>query len=325
MREVPGFLTAFVAGALVAVAEPRLASLALLFGGVGIAATGQARTYGALVACSVFWSVGLHLWLALSPVLVLRLSREGGEGRGLGLMARVGSLAMLTALALVSLLAGRVPYPVFFLLAGLVMAVGGAFAWGVWEGHGGGARQKWVFRKRYSLYYALTLLEGARRQLFQTFAVFALVREFHTPAQVIARLMLLNTLLTVFAAPRVGALMDRVGERRMLTLYYLGLAAVCIGYATARHPWMLYAFFVADSLLITFSVGLTTYLRRICPPEELTASLAMGVTVNHVAAVLVPVSGGMIWQTWGYQRTFWSGVLVALLAVALARRVPDRG
>lgn len=324
LREVPGFLTAFVAGALVAMAEPRLAAWSLLVAGVGLAATARAHSFEALVACSVFWSVGLHLWLALSPVLVMRLSKQLGEGRGLGLMTRVGSVATLSALGMVALLAGRISYEGFFLLAGAVMALGGLLCGGVRPGEGDGARLKWVFRRRYLLYYGLTLLEGARRQLFQTFAVFTLTREFQTPVQVIARLMLVNTVLTILAAPRVGIWMDRVGERRMLTWYYLGLAAICVGYAVAPAAWMLYSFYIADSLLMTFSIGLTTYLRRICPPEELTPSVAMGVTVNHVAAVLVPITGGLIWQAWGYQRTFMAGVLVALVAVALARRIPER-
>jgi predicted MFS family arabinose efflux permease len=324
LREVPGFLTALMTGVLFAVAESRLAAVALVLGGVGVAATGQAGSFGILAAWSIVWSVGLHVWLALSPALVMRLSREGDEGHGLGRMNRVGSLATLSALALVWTLAGRIPYSGFFLIGGAVMALGGLFAGRVREGRAPGNGPKWVFRRRFGLYYALTLLEGARRQLFQTFAVFALTHEYHTPVRVIARLMLVNTLLTILLAPRVGAWMDRVGERRMLTGYYVALALVCAGYATAPQVWMLYGLYVADSLLFTCSIGLTTYLRRICPARELTASLAMGVTVNHVAAVLVPVTGGAIWDAWGYRTTFAAGIGLAVVAAAVARRIPER-
>jgi hypothetical protein len=272
----------------------------------------------------VIWSVGLHLWLALSPALVMRLSREGGAGHGLGRMSRIGSLAMLSALGLVWALAGRISYGGFFLIGGSVMALGGLFAFGMREGRSRSDGPKWVWRGRYRLYYALTLLEGARRQLFQTFAVFALTHEYHTPVHVIARLMLLNTALTILLAPRVGLWMDRIGERRMLTVYYVGLALVCTGYATAPHVWMLYGFYVLDSLLFTCAIGLTTYLRRICPAEELTASLAMGVTVNHVAAVLVPITGGTIWDAWGYQTTFAAGIGLAVIAAFIAARIPEK-
>lgn len=324
LREVPGFLTALLTGVLFAVAESRLAAAALVLGGVGIALTGQSGSFWTLAIWSVVWSVGLHLWLALSPALVMRLSAQGGEGHGLGRMGRVGSLATLSALALVWALAGRIDYGVFFLIGGAVMALGGLFALGVREGHVRSEGPKWVFRGRYRLYYVLTLLEGARRQLFQTFAVFALTHEWHTPVQVIARLMLLNTALTILLAPRVGLWMDRIGERRMLTAYYVGLAVVCAGYASATHAWMLYVFYVIDGLLFTCTVGLTTYLRRICPPRELNASLAMGVTVNHVAAVLVPVTGGRIWDAFGYQTTFAAGIGLAVLAAVVAARIPER-
>lgn len=325
LREVPGLLTALMTGVLFAVAESRLAAVALVVAGVGIAATGQTGSFAALAACSVLWSVGLHVWLAISPALVMRLSREGGEGHGLGRMSRVGSLATLAALALVWALAGRVSYGGFFLIAGAVMALGAIFARGVREGHVRGEGPKWIFRASYGRYYLLALLEGARRQLFQTFAVFALTHEYGAPVQVIAKLMLLNTALTILLAPRVGQWMDRYGERRMLSGYYVGLALICAGYATAPQVWMLYILYVADSLLLTCSLGLTTYLRRICPAHELNASIAMGVTVNHVAAVLVPITGGQIWDAWGYRTTFAAGIGLAIVAALVASRIQDRG
>jgi hypothetical protein len=49
----------------------------------------------------------------------------------------------------------------------------------------------------------------------------------------------------------------------------------------------------------------------------------MGSTVNHIAAVGVPVVGGLLWSTVGYQVTFLAGAATCLLSVlsALAIRI----
>src|SRR5207248_9626472 len=72
-----------------------------------------------------------------------------------------------------------------------------------------------------------------------------------------------------------------------------------------------------------FSLGINSYLGRIAPPEDVTPSLVMGSTVNHIAAVGVPVVGGLLWSTVGYQVTFLAGAATCLLSVlsALAIRI----
>jgi hypothetical protein len=44
----------------------------------------------------------------------------------------------------------------------------------------------------------------------------------------------------------------------------------------------------------------------------------MGSTVNHIAAVGVPVVGGLLWSTVGYQVTFLAGAATCLLSVLSA-------
>src|SRR5262249_31327253 len=71
LREVPGFLTALTAGTLVALAESRVAGLGLLIAGIGIGLTGLMPDYAALVAITVFWSVGFHLYSSMAPAITL--------------------------------------------------------------------------------------------------------------------------------------------------------------------------------------------------------------------------------------------------------------
>src|SRR6188768_2456676 len=81
IREVPGLLAAITAGTLVALAESRVAGLGLFLTGIGIGLSGVMPTYGGLVFITVFWSVGFHLYAAVSPAITLALAKgkEGGR------------------------------------------------------------------------------------------------------------------------------------------------------------------------------------------------------------------------------------------------------
>ncbi|MGQ9524499.1 MAG: MFS transporter [Armatimonadota bacterium] len=324
LREVPGLLTAFVMGLLVSVAEPRLAAAALLIGGIGIGALSRAHTFPQVVAYSVFWSLGMHLWFTLSPSLTLKLARERAEGRRMGQMSAVGSVAVLTAIASVRLVSRHAPYEALFLTAGGCLALSAFLCSRVSAKLGTPDRPKLLFRRRYALYYVLVFLDGCRRQVFGTFAMFALVREFHTGLGRIADLRFLNTAAVMVAAPIAGLWIDRIGERKLLCANYLVLSMLFVGYAFT--PWIgvLYALYFVDNVLFVFSMALTTYLKRIAPPEDVTPSLAMATTINHIAAVIVPLAGGYLWQAFGYRVPFLVGSGMVLLSLTAALRIPER-
>lgn len=325
LREVPGLLTAFTASALVAIAEPRLGWMALTLSGLGIAAAGWSSSFGTLVSFTVSWSVGMHLWFAIQPSLTMRLSQRHAEGRSLGEMARFSSLATLLALACVTGVGNRVEYRSWFLLAGAVMLVGAAVCGRISPDPGSRSRPRLTFHRRFGLYYAMTMLEGCRRQIFMTFATYALVREYHTPVHVIGALMFINAALALLGAPLVGAWTDRWGVRRMLTAYYVGVALIFAGYATIHWSYGLYALYCLDSLFLLISnVAFPLYLRRVAGSGELTSSLMMGLTFNHVAAVGVPILGGLVWQHWGYENPFRVGVGIVLVSLLLCRRLPAK-
>ena len=53
----------------------------------------------------------------------------------------------------------------------------------------------------------------------------------------------------------------------------------------------------------------------------------MGLTMNHVAAVVVPVTGGILWKAFGHQVPFLGGAILAVLAMVLSVLVssaPDK-
>lgn len=324
LREVPGLLTAFTAGTLVALAEPRLAGYALGLAALGIGATGRMGGYWALVGITVLWSIGFHLWISVQPSITMALAEGREGGRRLGQMAGIASAATLAALGFSRVAKAFVSYQTLFYLAGASILAAGFIALTLSPRAHGGDRKRIVYRSEYRLYYVLTFLEGCRRQIFATFASFTLILVYHTRVETMLTLAFLNAGAAALAGPAIGRLMDRRGERWMMTRYYIALILVFTGYAAIRSKQILYGLYLTDSLLFTFSVGLTTYLHRIVRSGEMTPSLAMGTTMNHVAAVLVPALGGLLWQSSGsYQLPFWIGVGIVACSLAAAMMLPE--
>jgi predicted MFS family arabinose efflux permease len=56
----------------------------------------------------------------------------------------------------------------------------------------------------------------------------------------------------------------------------------------------------------------------------MTPSLAMGQTMNHVAAVAIPVAGGLLWNRYGYQAPFWAGVVAAIVSLLMTQGIPHQ-
>jgi hypothetical protein len=324
IREIPGLLAALMAGTLVALAESRIAALGLAVTALGIAYSGFVHAISPLIAVTVFWSVGFHLWATVQSAITMALAKGKEGGRHLGRMGGISAAATIAGLGLATLgSAFKVPYPPFFVVAGIAI-LAAAILCALLSAHAEGAkRQPIVFRREYGLYYFLIFLEGCRRQIFSIFASFALILIYHQPLWAMLVLQFVNAILITLTAPWMGKLVDRVGEREPLTWYAAGLIVVFLGYAVTRNVYTLYALFLIDNILFTFGVGFTTYLHRIVRPGDFTPSLAMGTTMNHIAAVTVPVGGAWLWLHYhNYQVPFWVGVGIAAVSLITTRFLP---
>jgi predicted MFS family arabinose efflux permease len=326
LREIPGLLTAMTAGTLVALAESRVGVLGILITAVGIGATGWMPGFWSLVAVTMFWSVGFHLWMSVSPAITLALAKGKEGGRHLGRMNAVGSAATLSALGLATVVAWLAPgkhYNAYFLIAGGSILAAAVLCSRLSTHAAGAPRARIILRREYGLYYLLTFLEGCRRQIFAIFASYALIAVYHVPLRGMLALQLVNAILIAITAPAMGRLIDRRGERGPLTFYSVALIVVFLGYATIPNLAVLYGLYLFDNVLFSFNVGFTTYLHRIVRPGEMTPCLAMGLTMNHVAAVTVPVSGAWLWQhSHNYQLPFWVGVAIACVSLIATRWLP---
>ncbi len=329
VREVPGLMGFLVGFLALFFSEVRIMALSIALMGVGMFLTGQASSIPFLLGSTVVMSLGFHFFYPSNNAVVLMAVEKQHAPKTLGQLSSLAALAAVLATGAVYLLAGSWGYRRLFMVVGGIVAVGGLLLLPL-----GGAkkglppRRRVVLRRRYWLYYVLSFLMGSRRHIFTTFAIFLLVRQYGISVQTTATLFLINNLINAYVLQLVGKLVGRVGERLMLTIAFVSLAFVFLGYAYVTYLPVLFVLFMIDNVLFGFNLALMTYFQKIAvTPEEVTSNLSVAQTINHIAAVVVPVMGGTVWEIFGSQAPFLVGVgivLVSLVLTQFVRTPPER-
>ena len=326
LREIPGLMGFLIGFLVLLLSETRLMALSVALLGLGTALTGQATTVGFLLLSTLVMSVGFHLFYPNSNAVVLMAVDRERAPRFMGELRSLGAVAALLATAVVYLLADRLGYRLLFTIIGVAVGLGGLLLFPFRSEKGRlPERRRVIFRKRYWLYYTLAFLMGSRRHIFTTFAIFLLVKEHGIAVQTAALLYLANSLVNTYAYQRIGKLVSKFGERAVLSVGFALLILVFLGYAYIPYLPLLFALFVLDNVIFGTGMATATYLQKIAvSEEELTSNLSLEQTLNHVAAVIVPVVGGTIWELFGAQAPFLMGVGIALVSLVLAQfiRVP---
>lgn len=299
VREIPGFLAFTAIFWFMVMREQTVAYISLLILGGGIAITGYFPSLTGLLITTFIMSVGFHYFETVNQSLSLQLFPKTEAPRLLGRVS--GAAAAAQFLVYAGLAAcwwlGFRNYETLFGAVGLVCIALTAAGFAYFAKFDGDVpqRKSIVLRPRYWLYYALTLMNGARRQIFTAFAGFLLVEKFGFRVPDIAVLMLVTAALNTFAAPRLGALVGRWGERRTIAIENIVLILVFLGYAFADKGWMAASFFVIDGVFSILVLAQRTYMQKIGDAADMAPTAAVAFTINHIAAVFIPVTFGLIW------------------------------
>jgi predicted MFS family arabinose efflux permease len=183
-------------------------------------------------------------------------------------------------------------------------------------------RKQFFLRQRYWLYYLMTFMSGARRQLFMAFGGFLLVKVFNYSLSDIAILMLITAGLTTLLAPYLGVLVGRLGERRSIALENIVLIVVFASYAMTTSALVAGVLFVIDGVFFTLTLAQRTYFQKIADPGDMAATASVAFTINHIAAVVLPVIFGVVGMR-DPSLIFWLGVGMAAVSLALSALVPE--
>ena len=329
LREVPGFLAFTVVFMLLIWRQQTFAILSLALMGAGVALAGFLPSVWGLYFTTMLMSTGFHYLATMQQSLAMQWTGKRELPVVLGRMTAIASLASLATYGLVFgvLVLLELSYlQVFLAGGGLTLGIAALCRFGFPQFttpvHQTTAI---VLRRRYWLYYALEFLSGARRQIFIVFAAFMMVETFGYEAEDIALLFLVNCVIFIGVAPRVGKLIARWGERPTLVLEYAGLIGVFTAYAFVETAWLAAGLYVIDHLFFALAIAIKSYFGKIADPSDLASTAGVALTINHVAAVGLPPLLGLVWVLGEHGRTtvFLFGAAIAAGSLVLAMLVPS--
>jgi len=323
IREVPGFLSLFVIYILFIIKEHRIASLSVLILGAGIALTGFFPTYFGLIFTTLIMSFGFHYFETTNQSLTLQYFDTNEAPLVFGRLRSLSSACNISISIFFLIIGPFFSFNSLYLFFGLTIMI---LALSTWRLHPEKKNivpqhRKMIFKKKYWLFYLLTFLAGARRQIFTAFAVFLLVKKFNFSIQEIAILFLINNLVNYFLSPLIGKCIVRYGEQKVLSVEYSALLFVFCGYALVSDKHLAGLLYILDHIFFNFSIAIRTFFQKIANPEDIAPSMAVGFTINHIAAVVLPAIGGLLWLI-DYRIPFLAGALISFVSLLSVQSIP---
>lgn len=328
VREIPGFLAFTAVFILLFLREQKFMILSLVMLAVGVAITGFFPSVYGLLCTTLLMSTGFHYFETLKQSLSLQWFTKEEAPEMLGKLISVGALASLCTYGALWVLLEviQLEFKWIYLIAGSVALAIIIFMWLAFPEFKSETPQtkKLVLRKRYWLYYALTFMSGARRQIFTVFAGFLMVEKFGYSAADITLLFLANYAFNWLFAKKIGRWIGVVGERKALMFEYAGLICVFVGYAVVQTAEVAAALYIIDHLFFALALALAikTYFQKIADPADMASTAGVAFTINHIAAVIIPVSFGLLWLV-SPAAVFYVGAGMALLSLILSLNIPQ--
>jgi predicted MFS family arabinose efflux permease len=327
LREIPGFMAFSVVFLLLIIKEQKLAYVSLALLGLGTAITGLFPSVIGLYITTVIMSIGFHYYETLQTSLSLQWIDKNRTAEMMGKLIAVSSFASLITFLLIWLSDEilHLDYKWIYIFMGsltILIAFIASQLYPLFHQHTE-QHKHMVLRKRYWLYYTLTFMSGARRQIFVVFAGFLMVEKFNYSVSDIALLFMINGALNIFFAQRIGKLIGRIGERKSLIIEYTGLVLVFAGYGLVENANLAAGLYILDHLFFALAIALKTYFQKIADPADIASTAGVSFSINHIAAVVIPAAFGLVWLI-SPSIVFYCGAVMAFISLLLSFLIPLR-
>jgi len=331
-REFPGMTIMFVLAIFSFLGDVKMAILGMLFAAAGLLGLGTlSYTFTHALAWIMIFSLGTHMFFPLTPSIGMHLSRKENYGVRLGRYNAYNLFATLMGYAIVwcGFRYLGLTYRLAFIIASVFYVVAAVILGRMKPIKPKRFKLKFILRKRYTLFYILSLVNGARKQIFLTFAPWVLIQVFHLTPPLFAVLGVFIATVSIMTRTIVGNAIDRLGERFVLSAEAILLVVICFGYAFAENiapagiaVIILSACYIIDNSMNAVEMARSTYVRKIVHnPEDVTSVLAAGTSFDHIIAMTIPFLGGLLWVSFGYKAVFLSAACIGLLNLILSTKI----
>jgi MFS family permease len=148
-----------------------------------------------------------------------------------------------------------------------------------------------------------------------------MVETFGYSVSEITGLFLINYVVNLIFAPKIGRFIGRIGERNALIIEYIGLVIIFSCYAYVNDANIAAGLYVIDHLLFAMAIATKTYFQKIADKHDIASTMSVSFTINHIAAVIIPALLGILWLS-SPKSVFFIGTGFAVCSLALAFNVP---
>ena len=347
-RESPGVLCMLLVGALGFLGNLRMAVVAQVLLMIGLGVLGFCSpSYSVMLVFLFIQSMGMHFFMPLNDAISMDLAQKGKVGTGFGKFKGVTTLvSMLSAcVVFVGFRAGwfsfRTPVILPFALGALCTAAAVVVLILLCrilpEQEHGIRNHRLLFRRAYMPYYMVTLAYGCQKRIKLVFAPWVIIQLLGQGADTVALLTIVTHLAGTWVAPWIGRMLDKLGVRKMLWMEagYILLSFAIMGrlagllgsgqfVAGGWQNGLVFAAYILCVLFEQFNLVHSFMMRSIAvSPEEVTQTLSVGVSVDHVMAIVASPIMGLIWEAWGVQYVFYLAAFSAVLQLAAAGMVRE--
>lgn len=347
-RELPGLLCALVIASLSFLGDLKLSLLAQILACIGLIALGLLTPpFGVMLIFLFINSLGMHLFLPLQDSIGMSLAEPDKIGQRVGQYAsvkisvgflvgilvfvgfRTGIFSFKSDVKLIFLI-GAFAFFIASIVAVILIKTVKSETSGVTKN-----RVRLVFRKEYRYYYLLTILHGVQKQIAYVFGSWVIVDLLLKGADIMSLLTITSSFIGIFFMRKLGKWIDKFGIKNMMYLDALSFILVYIIYGFVvwgvtsktlpQSSWsvmIIYALFVLDRLSMQMGIVKSVYLRGIAVnPDEVTATLSTGTSLDHIVSILAAQVSGIIWVSFGPQWVFFIAAFFSLGNLFIAWRI----
>jgi predicted MFS family arabinose efflux permease len=322
IREIPGFLALLAVFVIRYIREHRLSAISILVLGAGLAITGFFPSFAGIAITTLISSFGFHYYETTNMSLTLQYFKKHESPWVFG---KLTSLAAATSIGIGLLIWVMMSFlsfsRVYVIVGGLIASAG---LWALTRDPSDPQalpqRKQMILRRRYWLFYFLTFMAGARRQIFIAFSVLLLVQKFNYSVQEVTLLFVINNSINYFLSPLVGKSIIRFGERKVLSLEYISVIFIFSAYASTDSKLVVAFIYIMDQIFFTFAIAIRTYFQKVGDAQDIAPSMAVGFTINHLAAVFLPAIGGMLWMI-DYRIPFFAGAAMGVISLLAVQKI----
>jgi hypothetical protein len=86
--------------------------------------------------------------------------------------------------------------------------------------------------------------------------------------------------------------------------------------------WVAALLYICDHILFAMAIAIKSYFQKIADPADIASTAGVSFTINHTAAVVIPVTFGIIWL-YSPRFVFLAGTAMAAVSLLLAMLIPN--